>query len=152
MKCEKCGKEANYYYKETINGQTRERYLCADCAREEGLSSAFGWRQSDIFEDLFGGFFSRQDPFFSGFFAGVLPRMARMTAPAFAFPGVGGEQAAPSTGGESAPANSAPQGADPVLKARREAEMLRQQLQEAVAREDYEKAIELRDTLRQMEQ
>ncbi len=152
MKCEKCGKEANYYYKETINGKTTERHLCADCAREEGLTGAFDWRENDMFGDLFGGLFGRGDPFFSDFFGGgALPRMARMMAPAFTFPRIEIGQVTPESGAQSAAADSAPAGTDPELKARREAEMLRQQLQEAVAREDYEKAIELRDRLRELE-
>lgn len=42
MKCEKCGKnEATTYYKETINGQTREMHLCTECAKEMNLGGAF---------------------------------------------------------------------------------------------------------------
>ena len=42
MKCEKCGKnEATTYYKETINGQTREMHLCADCAKEMHIGADF---------------------------------------------------------------------------------------------------------------
>ena len=34
MKCEKCGKnEATMYYKETVNGVTREMHLCPECAQ-----------------------------------------------------------------------------------------------------------------------
>ena len=36
MKCEKCGKnEATMYYKETVNGVTREMHLCPECAQKE---------------------------------------------------------------------------------------------------------------------
>ena len=42
MKCEKCGKnEATTYYKETINGNTREMHLCSDCAREMHIGADF---------------------------------------------------------------------------------------------------------------
>ena len=42
MKCEKCGKnEATMYYKETINGVTREMHLCPECAQKENLGGAF---------------------------------------------------------------------------------------------------------------
>ena len=41
MKCEKCGKnEATMYYKETINGVTREMHLCPDCATDRKTSAA----------------------------------------------------------------------------------------------------------------
>lgn len=67
MKCEKCGKnEANTFYKETINGNTREMHLCADCAREMHIGAEFEnafagvgnsfW--SDPFHSFFGGDFS----------------------------------------------------------------------------------------------
>mgnify|MGYP000478331214 CR=1 FL=1 len=40
MKCEKCGKnEATMYYKETVNGVTREMHLCPECAQKENLIS-----------------------------------------------------------------------------------------------------------------
>lgn len=59
MKCEKCGKnEATMYYKETINGTTREMHLCPECAQKEHLGSAF----ESAFQE-FGGFWS--DPFHS---------------------------------------------------------------------------------------
>ena len=42
MKCEKCGKnEATMYYKETINGVTREMHLCPECAQKEHIGGAF---------------------------------------------------------------------------------------------------------------
>ena len=38
MKCEKCGKnEATMYYKETVNGVTREMHRCPECAQKENL-------------------------------------------------------------------------------------------------------------------
>ena len=37
MKCEICKKnEAQFYYKESINGKTTEKHLCAECAHKEG--------------------------------------------------------------------------------------------------------------------
>lgn len=36
MKCEKCGKnEATMYYKETVNGVTREMHLCPNVHRRK---------------------------------------------------------------------------------------------------------------------
>lgn len=60
MKCEKCGKnEATTFYKETINGQTREMHLCADCAREMNLGGAF--------QNAFAGMASGMAGAFAGF-------------------------------------------------------------------------------------
>ena len=65
MKCEKCGKnEATMYYKETINGVTREMHLCPECAQKENLGGTFEnafqsmnhfW--SDPFHSFLGGGF-----------------------------------------------------------------------------------------------
>ena len=42
MKCEICKKnEAQFYYKESINGKTTEKHLCAECAHKEGLDRIF---------------------------------------------------------------------------------------------------------------
>ena len=102
MKCGKCGQnEANYYYRETVNGHTREIRLCEDCAREEGL------------EDRFTRRFGFADSFFEDFFRlPFVPAMAlsRKT-----------EQK---------------QDTDPALQQRRARNMLKQQLREAVERED----------------
>ena len=65
MKCEKCGKnEATMYYKETVNGVTRELHLCPSCAQKEHLGGAFenafsttGHFWSDPFHSFLGGGF-----------------------------------------------------------------------------------------------
>lgn len=76
MKCEKCGKnQATTYYKETINGQTREMHLCSECAKAMNITSPFtqafatmnrGFRSfwDTPFPSLFGGsdFFDRAFP------------------------------------------------------------------------------------------
>lgn len=89
MKCEKCGKnEATTYYKESINGKTRELHLCADCTREMNVGGAFQHAFANMttsFADAgFDSFFG--DPFHSllggGFgtlwndFEGALPTAA----------------------------------------------------------------------------
>ena len=54
MKCEKCGKnEATMYYKETVNGVTREMHLCPECAKKENLGGAFesAFQSMNHFED-----------------------------------------------------------------------------------------------------
>ena len=127
MKCGKCGQnEANYYYRETVNGVTREVRLCADCAKEAGLEDRFA-RHFD-----FGRSFGFADSFFEDFFR--LP-----FAPAMAL--------------HSRPEEKQEAGScDPALKRRRERNALEQQLKEAVAREDYETAITLRDQLKEMKE
>ena len=58
MMCERCGKRpATTYVKRTINGQTTEWHLCAECAAAEGvgLFGGFGFGVGD----LFGGFLTQ---------------------------------------------------------------------------------------------
>ena len=134
MKCGKCGQnEANYYYRETVNGRTRELRLCEDCAREEGLQSrlerGFGFPRS----------FGFTDSFFEDFFAPFESFFAPVAA-------LGGRSEKVQTGEkkETRPGSE-------ELQQRRQRNMLKQQLQEAVDREDYETAITLRDKLKGME-
>lgn len=64
MLCQKCGKKtANIYYKQTVNGHTKEYALCGDCAeqlKEQGvfeikMPSFFDDFEHDLlFDDLFG--------------------------------------------------------------------------------------------------
>ncbi|MBQ0134011.1 MAG: UvrB/UvrC motif-containing protein [Clostridiales bacterium] len=143
MKCGKCGKnEANYYYRETVNGVSREIRLCEECAKEEGLQErfsrgfdfgpAFGFGRS-FFED----FFSPFESFFG------LTRQP-MTL------GARSAEAEQKQSGEQQTENA--RSCESELKARRERNILEQQLKDAVAREDYEKAIELRDALKKMKE
>ena len=146
MKCEKCNQnEASVYYRVSVNGETGEQHLCADCAGELGLDKAFSWQSRDLLEEAFGGFFGR-DPFESFFGGSLLPSFARRAmAPVRTLPRMEPGRTAPRT---EAPAETE---ADPALERRREINALREQLNTAVKAEDFEKAIELRDKLRELE-
>ena len=134
MKCEKCNQnEASVYYRTSINGETNEQHLCAECAGELGLDRAFSWQSRDLFEEAFGGFFGR-DPFESFFSGSLLPRFGRTAL--LSRPAVKSEPAAKP---------------DPELAARREKNALRAQLEAAVKAEDFEQAILLRDKLRELD-
>ena len=136
MKCEKCNQnEANVFYSASINGQTCRQHLCSHCAEELGLNKAFAWPERSLLEESFSGLFGR-DPFRR--FFGESPWQAldrRMAASVGVLPRT--EEQAPE--------------ADAELSARRELNALREQLNAAVKAEDYEKAIELRDRIRQLE-
>ena len=125
MKCEHCGNhEASYHYRANINGEVSEMHLCPDCAAKQGPLRAF---DHDPFESLLEDFFS---PRFSlgGTMLRTLPRRFA------AMPKAAVKTVA----------------TDPAIAKRREKEALRWQLEEAVKEENYEKAIELRDKLREM--
>lgn len=165
MKCEKCGNEAVYYYKETINGKTTEKHLCADCAKEEGLDRAFDRSGESFFRDFdreLESFFA-PDPFFGGFLGdGFFSRspfetMARtMLRPMLTFPRIEIGMTAPEKTSEKAgTAQKAPETPEDkaceALQQRRELNALRHRLQEAVKAENYEEAITLRDRIKAME-
>ncbi|MCD8017672.1 MAG: UvrB/UvrC motif-containing protein [Oscillospiraceae bacterium] len=151
MKCEKCNNnEANFYYSSNINGVKTERHLCADCAREEGFGSCLDYQPVSAFNSMFGSmmsdFFTPMRSMASAFGGFGLP-MGDIMAPTRLFLQiqvyVGG---APEQSGSTIPADA---GED--VKAQRELEALKNQLSEAVKAEDFEKAIELRDKIKEMQ-
>lgn len=57
MLCQKCkSKQANYYYKQTINGKSTQLALCENCAAESGIGFDFGFGKS-FMPGLFGSVF-----------------------------------------------------------------------------------------------
>jgi len=154
MKCEKCGKnEANFYYRSNINGNVTERHLCSECAGEmEQENNEF----TSFFADTDRFFNSMFDGFFGGSLFGRSGLMGRSLAMPMLFPqiqirlddGSLRQNAAPAETGKTETSAET----DPELAKRREVNMLRSQMQEAAAREDFEKAAELRDKLRALEE
>ena len=158
MKCEKCNtKEATFFYSADINGEKTKRCLCAECAREEGYGGALDFDLhpagmfESVFEDFFGDFFAPQHALLSGF-DGFGSPFGRMMAPGFAIPRVNIFVGSPDPAavGE-APETKIPADAGEDVRRRRELDALRQQLDEAVKAEDFEKAITLRDQIRKIE-
>ena len=141
MKCEKCGKEANFYYSSTVNGQHEEHCFCADCAREAGFENAFSFDPMPSFAGMFDGFFENFFPF---------GRMMVHAVPHMNF-FIGAPQQQTQAKPQSEAETKVPADAGEEVKTRREREALKQQLQEAVEKEDFETAITLRDRLKRME-
>ena len=149
MKCEKCGKDANFFYSSTVNGKHEEHCYCADCAKEAGFENAFRFEPMQMFDGFFDDFFApaRLPSLFDGF-GGMFGRMMAPTLPRFFIAEPQREQR---TAPQSEAETKVPADAGADVKARREREALKAQLDEAVAAEDYEKAIEIRDQLRKLE-
>jgi protein arginine kinase activator len=62
MKCQKCGKrEADTHVKRVINGEFEEYDLCSECAREMGYTNMFSDFAND-FNSLLGSFFGNALP------------------------------------------------------------------------------------------
>lgn len=156
MKCEKCNeREANFFYTATINGKTTQRRLCSECAAEEGLDKAFGrFEHESLFGDFFDEPFGMLDSFFGGrsLFSGLMPRMMTLPRSLFApTESAGQTQQSPGPAQTEAEAKI-PVDAGEEVKTGRELRALKHQLHEAVKAEDFEKAIELRDKIRKLEQ
>ena len=156
-KCEKCGKEATFYYSSNINGEKTEHCYCADCAREEGYAGAMDWEPMSLFggmEDFFGDFFAPARSLMSAFDSFGSP-FGRIMAPSrprlrlgFAQPREQTVTEQPQTQAEA----SIPVDAGEEVRQRRQREQLKLQLDEAVKAENFEKAIELRDRLRKLDE
>lgn len=176
MKCEKCGKkEATTFYKETINGNTREMNLCSDCAAELHIGADF--------ENAFSGFASQLNSFWSNpihsFLGGGFA--APWGAALEEISGDGTERTCPSCGMTESrlrqtgragcpecyhtfsdllmPYIRQVHGADTHLGKKPETETkeedpvvaLKAKLQEAIRDENYEEAARLRDEIRRLE-
>lgn len=151
MKCDKCGNnEAVFFYSSDINGEKSRACLCADCAREAGLTDAdmgigsFG----ELFGGMLGDFFAPERALLRSFGSFGAPMRGIMAPSAV-------ESAAERFFGVIAPREETesrvPADAGEDIRRRRELGALREQLNAAVQAEDYEKAIEFRDKLRSME-
>jgi len=159
MKCQNCGKsEVSFHYSSNINGYVTETHLCAQCASMQGYDFdrmvEGGLRDA---RDMVGSFF----PIFGeqrGHSPKAVPVIGFSLPMTFSVrPRTGAAQLA---GGRDCPDESGCEcgehadrelggEVDMEMKARRE---LRMQMHRAARNEDYEKAAELRDKLKEMEQ
>lgn len=156
MKCEKCSeREATFFYSTDINGKKSERHLCAECAQAEGFGALFSPAGvfDRAFDTMIDDFFSPMrsfmplssfDFFGSGLRSIMAPAMPRLHIV------LGEREQTPSPIGEESEAKI-PREMDESVRLQREKAALKAQLEEAVSAEDYEKAIILRDKLREME-
>lgn len=154
MKCEKCGKnEATFHYQSIINGEREEYHLCQDCAKEEGFADMMDFRQNAM---AMCDNFLRQpmgrvlqsfwnEPFgmlTDGMFGGGF------------WPTLAAPQTEAKTETESVtdePAKDIPNDAGEVFRRKRELYALKHQMREAVRKEEFEKAAELRDKIHELE-
>ena len=154
MKCENCGKnEVTFVYQSNVNGQVTEKHLCAECAERLGYTQRLAAQSQRMMRGLFGG------GLFEDFFTpmpSLLGRMNRMLEDPFDdffadMPALG----APAEAGQE-PQKSQ----DTLLEGDEQSELskarqlnaLRMELQKAIAEERFERAAELRDQIRGLEQ
>lgn len=171
MKCMKCGKnEATVHYEETINGVSKELDLCPECAQKENIGLTFDnafESMNNFWKNPFGSLLGTG---FGDMFMSGVPKTALL----------GEERKCPRCGmrehqlrqtgrvgcpecysvfadilepylqklhGATRHIGTSPEptpAADPVAA-------LKAQLQEAIGKEDYERAASLRDEIKRME-
>lgn len=145
-KCDNCGKNtASFYYRTEINGKVTERHLCRECAEKLGAEEQFAKETAGLMDSFWG----ETESFF--------PDFRRMLFPfegfGFAIPALILPQVRFLSGGDGETETSAKEkiAADPEMEKRRQVNMLREQMSEAADKEDFEKAAELRDKIRALE-
>lgn len=172
MLCEKCKKRtATVFYNENINGKTRAYSLCGECAaklREKGdlqditsMIGSFADPFSALHDDLFGGFFG-------------MPTMKSVSAAkkcngcgcAYSDIAETGKVGCPacyetfrdelsrmiqSVHGTTTHTGSVPARHRAKQARAEELKRLKKELQEAVQKEDYERAATLRDEVRKLQ-
>ncbi|NLV85982.1 MAG: hypothetical protein GX025_01995 [Clostridiales bacterium] len=151
MKCNKCDNQAVFHYTSEINGEKSEFHLCPDCAKSEGFGEMLNFKPKSMFDSFFGNPFSMlYDSFFG----------SRMMAPALVMPRVmiqvGGDKAAEAVQTDTTKAplektDNIPEDAGEEIRGKMELIKLRQEMKSAVEAEEFEKAAELRDKIRQLE-
>ena len=154
MKCENCGNnEVSFIYQSNVNGNITEKHLCAECAEKLGYTQRLAAHSQRMMRGLFGG--GLFEDFFTPF-PSLLGRMDRLLEDPFDdffadMPALG------------APAERQEQSQKPqddllekeereAISKTRQLNALRMELRRAVQEENFERAIELRDQIRGMEQ
>ena len=155
MKCQNCGKnEINFHYSSNVNGRVTEAHLCSEGAVKSGYDMGSLFSSESIFDSYFP----------AGMRQAFLPipmfgfRMAPMLA---SWPMTGLPSRDPSKGPSKecacgcereAPVQEKPAAeVDGEMLKRREINAIREQMRIAAEREDFEKAAQLRDQIRQLE-
>ena len=159
MKCEHCGKnDVTFVYRSNINGKVDEKHLCADCAEKLGYTNRVAAQNRAMMRNFF------SDDFFGNSFFGnslfdtpMSALMGRMLESPFddffsdmpaLTAGTVGQQAEPEKP-EAAPVQDAEQN---HYDQWRRLNALKLEMNRAVQEENFERAAELRDEIRRLEQ
>ena len=153
MKCEHCGNnEVTFVYRSNINGQIEEKHLCADCAEKLGYTQRLAAQNRSMMQNFFGRNSLFGGGFLDDFFTPIPTLMGRMLENPFddffaEMPALG---AAPAEQKEPAEEHADKPGENRFSRLR-QANALRMEMKKAIRQENFERAAEIRDQLRQME-
>lgn len=163
MQCERCQKRpANVHITQYINGQKAEKHLCEQCAQEEKVNIEFPKIPLYNLNDLLGVFFNQPLISKGKVQEDVCPN-CKITYSKIAELGRMGcsecyqhfssylEPALRKIHGATIHRGKIPQRMGVSLRINRELSDLKHQLRQAVEKEEYEKAAELRDRIKELE-
>lgn len=154
MKCENCGKnEVTFVYQSNINGNVTEKHLCSECAEKLGYTRKIAAHGQRMMQNFFGNSFF--DDFFSPM-PSLISRMNRMLEDPFDdfFTDM------PALGAAPAQQQEQPQQKQDSLVGKeeqsrfaymRQLNALRIEMKKAVHQENFERAAELRDQIKDLE-
>lgn len=154
MKCENCGKnEVTFVYQSNINGNVTEKHLCSECAEKLGYTRKIAAHSQRMMQNFFGNSFF--DDFFSPM-PSLISRMNRMLEDPFDdfFTDM------PALGAAPAQQQEQPQQKQDSLVGKeeqsrfaymRQLNALRIEMKKAVHQENFERAAELRDQIKDLE-
>lgn len=154
MKCENCGKnEVTFVYQSNINGNVTEKHLCSECAEKLGYTRKLAAHSQRMMQNFFGNSFF--DDFFSPM-PSLISRMNRMLEDPFDdfFTDM------PALGAAPAQQQEQPQQKQDSLVGKeeqsrfaymRQLNALRIEMKKAVRQENFERAAELRDQIKDLE-
>lgn len=154
MKCENCGKnEVTFVYQSNINGHVTEKHLCSECAEKLGYSQKIAAHSRSMMQSFFG------NSFFDDFFSPVpslLSRVDRMLENPFDdfFTEMPALSASPVQQQEQTQ-----QKQDDLVNREeqsrfaymRQLNALKMEMKKAVHQENFERAAELRDQIKNLE-
>ena len=151
MKCQKCGKsEVNFHYSSNVNGCVTETHLCSECATESGYDIRQMFDFDGIFDSMLpmrgklGGFMPVAIPFMqsNAFFPFAIQPHIGMSG------SIGTEKPSACGCGCATTEQKENVEVDEKLSQRRKLNM---QMRAAIEKEEFEKAAELRDKIKELE-
>ena len=159
MLCQKCGKrEATVHIKHSVNGNYKEMMLCGECAEAQSLTGFFNHGAEDLFSGffgntVFGGYASEQKKCPAcGQTQRELARSGRAgCAKCYEVFAPEIDKIVYGIHGNARHAGSAPGNRAEQLKLKNEIEALKKEQETAVLEQNYEKAAELRDKIKELE-
>ena len=162
MKCQNCEAEATIYFKEVVDGNLREIHLCENCAAEKGfhlvieqnklsIANQFIWMAENLYPESAAKVGAVQCPS-CGMRYSQFARTGRVGCQGcYSAFEVQMRQILRRVHGATRHKGKGPGQSEESVRFRQNLERLREELNRAIEREEFETAARLRDEIRRME-